>query len=97
VDTEPHRPDAAVPPPARTSGLAIASLALGVVGVFAVPLIASVVAIFLGMKAQEELARDPALAGEGLAKAGVILGWVGVALVVAGFLLFFVFVALLAA
>ncbi len=97
VGTEPHRPDAGVPPPARTSGLAIASLALGVVGLFAVPLIASVVAIFLGMKAQEELARDPALAGEGLAKAGVILGWVGVALVVAGFLLFFVFVALLAA
>ena len=87
VDTETARREAVVPPPAQTSGLAIASLVLGIVGLFAVPLVASVLAIVLGGKAREELARDPALAGEGLARAGVILGWIGVALVAAGFLL----------
>ncbi len=60
-------------------------------GLVAVPFLASIAAIFVGSKAQEELARDPALAGEGLAKAGIILGWIGVAFVVAGFLLFFLF------
>ncbi len=64
----------------RTSGLAIASLALGVIGFFAVPLVASVLAIVLGRGGQREIARDPSLGGEGYAQAGVILGWIGVAL-----------------
>ena len=88
VDTGTSRRYAAIPPPSRTSGLAIASLVLGIVGLVAVPVIASVLAIVLGIKAHGELARDPALAGEGMAKAGVILGWIGIALAVAGFLLF---------
>jgi Domain of unknown function (DUF4190) len=66
--------------PTRTSGLAIASLALGVIGFLAVPLVASALAIALGRSAEREIARDPLLGGEGLARAGVILGWIGVAL-----------------
>ena len=74
-------------PPARTSGLAIASLALGVIGLLAVPLVAPVLAIALGRSADRELASDPSLGGHGLARAGIILGWIGVALAVAGLLL----------
>ena len=73
--------------PARTSGLAIASLALGVIGFFAVPLIASVLAIVFGKQAERDLARDPTLGGEGLARAGVILGWIGVAVAALGLIL----------
>ena len=78
-------------PPARTSGLAIASLALGVIGLVAVPLIAPVLAITLGRSAERELASDPLLGGDGLARAGIILGWIGVALAVAWLLLLLLF------
>ena len=71
----------------RTSGLAIASLALGVIGFFAVPLLASILAIVFGRNAQREIARDPSLGGEGYAQAGVILGWVGLAFAALFFLL----------
>jgi Domain of unknown function (DUF4190) len=87
VETEAGRPGDATPPPSRTSGLAIASLVLGIVGLVAVPLIASALAVVLGEKARVELVRDPALAGEGLARAGVILGWIGIVLVVGAILL----------
>ena len=75
------------PAAARTSGLAIASLALGIIGFFAVPLLASILAIVLGKRAEKEIATDPGLAGEGFARAGVILGWIGLALAVVGLLL----------
>ena len=73
----------------RTSGAAIASLVLGIVGVTVVPLIPSVLAVVFGSRARDEIRADPAVSGEGLATAGIILGWIGVALSVVG-LLFFV-------
>ena len=72
----------------RTSGAAIASLILGIVGVTVFPLIPSIFAIIFGGRAREEM-RDPGVSGEGLATAGIILGWIGVALGVLG-LIFFV-------
>ncbi len=80
------QPTAAAARP-RTSGAAIASLVLGILGLFAIPLITSLGAIFLGRRAQREIAESPGLSGEGLAKAGVILGWIGVALMVAGIII----------
>ncbi len=61
---------------------------LGIVGIFAIPVIAAVLAIVLGSSARREIQSDPALGGEGLASAGVILGWIGVALMVFWFVLF---------
>lgn len=65
----------------RTSGYAIASLILGIAGFFVFPIVPSILAIVFGLKAREELRRDPAVGGEGLATAGIVLGWVGIALV----------------
>ena len=96
MDYERAHRDAAVARPTRTSGLAIASLVLGIVGLVLLPLIASVAAIFVGRKARNDLARDPTLAGEGLAKAGVILGWIGVAFIVVTFLVAFFIAAVMA-
>lgn len=64
----------------RTDGNAIASLILGIAGLVMCPLVPSIFAVVLGNKAKERLAREPGLEGEGLAKAGVVLGWVGIAI-----------------
>ncbi len=80
---------------ARTSGFAIASLVLGIVGFFALPIVAPILAIVFGKRAQEDIRGEPQLAGEGLANAGIILGWVGLAVDLLAVLLFlFVFAAL---
>ena len=74
----------------RTSGAAIASLVLGIVGVTVFPLIPSILALVFGNRARDQMHADPAVTGEGLATAGVILGWIGVALSVLGLLFFLV-------
>jgi Domain of unknown function (DUF4190) len=55
----------------RTSGRAIASLVLGI----------ALVGLVLGYGAREELRADPSLAGDGLATAGIVLGWIAVAII----------------
>lgn len=56
----------------RTSGFAIASLVLGILGM-------SVLALIFGYLGLRDTKRDPTLGGRGLAIAGVVLGWIGVA------------------
>jgi hypothetical protein len=71
-------PPYAYPPQRPTNGLAIASLIVGIIGFFSCPLIGAV-AIYLGNRAQAQIAQTGE-DGEGLAKAGVILGWIALAL-----------------
>ena len=78
----------------RTSGLAIVSLALGIIGFFAVPLLASILAVVFGKQAEKELAADPSLAGDGYARAGIVLGWIGIAVCLLGLLAVVFIVAL---
>ena len=66
----------------RTNGYAIASLVLGIAGLFVIPLIPAILAVVFGQKAKHEIRSDPSLGGDGLATAGVVLGWIGIALVV---------------
>jgi len=82
----PHAPRAQYAPVARTSGLAIASFVLAIVamvlcvcnGIVAVfPAIPAVVCGHLGRR---ECARDPLLSGGGFALAGLILGYINLAL-----------------
>ena len=77
--------DLTVPPPnaapvnPKTSGKAIASLVLGIFPV--IPLIGSIVAVVLGHISLSEIHRSAGrLKGEGLAMAGLILGYIGVAI-----------------
>ncbi|MEG2803163.1 DUF4190 domain-containing protein [Stenotrophomonas sp.] len=85
----------------QTSALAVVSLVMGIVGWTVLPFIGSVVAIVTGHMARADIRRQPqALEGDGLALAGLILGWVAViasVVAVLAFLLLFGGIALLAA
>jgi hypothetical protein len=74
--------DASQPAPAspQTSSMAIASLVLGICWFY---WIGSVLALVFGYAAKREIRRDPArLSGNGLATAGIVLGWIGAATIV---------------
>lgn len=84
------RPYVPPPPPVvvrqRTSGLAIASLVCGICQ-FGFPLPISLMAVFLGHSARRRI-RQTGERGDGLAVAGLVLGYVGLV----GFLLLFVLI-----
>jgi hypothetical protein len=65
------------------SGKAIAALILGIGGLTFFPFILSVLALVLGYQARAEIDRaGGAATGRGQATAGIVLGWVGVAIFV---------------
>ena len=77
----------AAPPSLPTSGMAIASLVLGVGGLTVVPLVGSILAIIFGYAARNDIRQRPdEVSGEGLAMAGIIMGWIAVGLTVLGIL-----------
>ena len=73
---------AAVSAPAskRTEGFAIASLVCGILGFFGVPIVGSILAIVFGSVARKRIAQDPNLGGTEMARAGMIIGWIGAVL-----------------
>lgn len=72
-------------PAAQTSGMAIASLVMGIAGWTLFPLLGSILAIVFGYAARREIRQRPdELTGEGLAVAGLVLGWLMVGLSVVG-------------
>ena len=81
-----------VPAP-RTNGMAIAALACGIGGFFVFP--ASFAAVVLGHIARREIRRTGE-AGDGMATAGLVLGYIGTAigiLLIVGFILAALFLA----
>ncbi len=76
----------------ETNALAIISLVFGILSWILLPFIGSVVAVIAGHRARRQIARDPFQQGDGLALAGLILGWVQLALLLPLLLLFFLFV-----
>ncbi len=82
----------------QTSTTAIVSLISGLLGWTLLPLIGSVVAIVTGHIARAEIRRNPqALEGDGLAVAGLVLGYAMVAIAVASMLAVVLFFGGLAA
>lgn len=76
----------------QTSTLAIVSLVFGILGWTLLPFIGSLVAVFTGHMARKEIRRNPAgMEGDGMAIAGLILGWISLALWLIG-IVFVVFV-----
>jgi hypothetical protein len=77
VQRQPVTPVAALN---QTESTAVASLVLGILGFVACPVVCSILAIVFGNQARDRIRANPALEGENLAKAGIILGWVGLGL-----------------
>lgn len=76
----------------RTEGFAIASLACGIGAFFVIPVVGSILAIAFGSIARRRIAEDPNLQGAEMARAGIIIGWVGLVLLVL-FIIFLIVVA----
>ncbi len=72
-----------------THPLAIVGLVLGILGLTGIlPLVGSIGALIAGKMAQKEIREKPGLyAGENLARAGVVMGWIGIVLIVLALLL----------
>jgi len=82
-------------PAPPTSGLAIGSLVASILGLTLIPTIGSIVGLILGYMAKRQIAESAGtVGGEGVAKAGIIIGWVGVGLTVLGICLVVAFFVL---
>ena len=69
--------------PAQTSSTAILSLVAGIMGLSVFPLFGSIIAVATGYLAKRDIAQSGgALTGDGLATAGLVLGYIGLALMV---------------
>lgn len=82
----------------RTSTLAVISLIFGVLCWVGLPFIGAVVAVICGHAARSEIRRAPpgSIEGDGMALVGLILGWLHLALVIAGVFVLFTFLGGLA-
>ena len=78
------------------STLAIVSLVAGILGFVAMPIIGSIVAIWAGYAARNETRSIPPKAsGDGMATAGIVMGWIQIGLAVVGIccmIAYFVFI-----
>jgi hypothetical protein len=78
------------------STMAIVSLIAGIAGFSFLPVIGSIVAIITGYAARKETrAIPPTASGDGMATAGIIMGWIQVGLAVIGlccFAIYFLFI-----
>ena len=72
-------------PTGATSNMAVISLVAGVLGLTFFPLLGSIVAVITGPMAKKEILDSGGeLSGEGMATAGMVLGWIAIALMVFG-------------
>lgn len=66
--------------PQGTSGKATAALVLGIVSIVLCPLICGIIGVIIGGQAKREIdASGGRLGGRGMAQAGVVLSWIGIA------------------
>lgn len=79
----------------RTSSLAVVSLIFGILAYMFLPGIGALVAVICGHAARSEIRRAPpgSIDGDGLALAGLILGWIQLALAVVAVGIFILFLA----
>ena len=84
--------------PPRTSGTAVASLIFGILSWVMLPFIGALLAVVLGHSARGEIRRAPpgSIDGDGMAVAGLILGWVHLAVFIAAIMFVFMFLGGLA-
>jgi hypothetical protein len=76
-----------------TNGMSIASMVLGIVGIpSSIYLVAPILALVFGYVSRSQI-RSSGQSGAGMAKAGIILGYVGIGLGIAFWLIFIIAIA----
>jgi hypothetical protein len=65
---------------------AVASLVCGILGLFTIPLVLSIVAVVLGNQSRRAAAAEPQRYSDQLGQVGRILGWIGIGLASLGLL-----------
>jgi hypothetical protein len=79
-------------PARQTCTAATVSLVFGILSWFLLPIIGAIVAVIAGHMARGEIRRsNGALDGDGMATAGLVLGWLHLAFIVLAFMLFVLF------
>lgn len=79
----------------KTNGNAIASLVLSLSGLVCLYLIGPILGVIFGNKARREIAASGGIEqGDGMAQAGVIIGWILIGLTILGIVAFVVLVML---
>ncbi len=77
---QPNLPES-TPPALPTSTLALVSLIAGIVGILFLPVIGGIVAIVTGNMARKETrSYPPTHTGDGMATAGMVMGWLSLLL-----------------
>jgi hypothetical protein len=88
-------PYGSAPQALPNSSMAIVSLIAGILGITFIPFVGSIVALITGYMARKEIRESAgALGGDGLATAGLVLGWIGVGLGVLGICIGGIFILL---
>ena len=82
-DQVPPIPASTTPPSPKTSGLAIASLVLGILGIVCIlPILGAILAIILGLLALTQIGKSSGtIKGQGQAIAGIVLGGIGLVMI----------------
>lgn len=76
--------------PAKTSAMAIASLVCSIVSLFVIGIILGPIAIFLGVRAKNEISKRPnEVTGECMATSGIVIGCIGTILSIVVIILLF--------
>jgi len=79
-----------------SSTLAIVSLVAGILGFTALPVIGSIVAIFTGYEARKEThSVPPKASGDGMATAGIVMGWIQIGLAIISICCFIAYMILM--
>lgn len=82
----------------RTSSMAVASLIFGILAYVFLPFVGALVAVICGHSVRSEIRRAPpgSIEGDGLAVAGLVLGWIQLAfaIIAIAFVVLLVFGAL---
>lgn len=82
----------------QQNNTALIALILGIVSFLGLSLLGAIPAVILGRNARKEIAASGGMmTGDGMAQAGIILGWINIALSVVGFCAFCVLPLILAA
>ncbi len=81
--------DVSRPPPRAPSNptTGVVALVMGILGLTALPLVGSILALVFASQSRQEVERAPQLYTDEMGRIGRILGWVGIGLALLGLLL----------